>query len=353
MINMSNMQWSAKRMAKMINEGKLSFDHVVQRGLVWDLERKSLLIQTMMIGFPIPAFYFSKEDELYYALDGKQRGSTIKEYLADEFALHENTPCLVNENNEEVNVAGYKYSELTEDLQDAIKEKSLTIYYVENMSEEQKADMFYRLNNGRTLTAIEHTRVKMSVLPIIQKMAQHEVVSKVVTDRGRIRYNDENLVMQVYAIQNFKDVSFENKVFRKEMIGVKDISLEQQDRIGSVFNKINSIHINIMDVVEHDLAELDVMDLLKEEKKAAVADINKKKRIAKKVITRTHFVSLAYVLDKIDITTDEAAKLVMSFFTGGKETSIDKYYNDASGSGSAQAPSIRARKESILKHFTK
>lgn len=46
---------------KLVQKGEIRFDNAVQRGLVWDVERKSLLIHSMLSGYPILPFYATRE----------------------------------------------------------------------------------------------------------------------------------------------------------------------------------------------------------------------------------------------------------------------------------------------------
>ena len=78
--------------------GKIDFDHIIQRSYVWEPSRKTGLIESMIIGYPIPAVYAKrisdgsgkKGSNIYSIMDGKQRLSTIKQFLNDEFALTNN-----------------------------------------------------------------------------------------------------------------------------------------------------------------------------------------------------------------------------------------------------------------------
>ena len=106
----SNMTITPKWLLK--NELKIRFDLSIQRGFVWDTERKSLFINSLIEGYPVPAFYAldNTEDDFLWMLDGKQRLGTVLDYLKEEFALSKNTP-----NINDVDVAGLKFSELPED----------------------------------------------------------------------------------------------------------------------------------------------------------------------------------------------------------------------------------------------
>lgn len=60
MINKANINWKTKQVVKMIEKGTLLFDATVQHGYVWDIKRKSLLIHSLIAGYPVPPFYCVK-----------------------------------------------------------------------------------------------------------------------------------------------------------------------------------------------------------------------------------------------------------------------------------------------------
>ncbi|MCA8214187.1 DUF262 domain-containing protein [Burkholderia cepacia] len=53
-----------------------------QRNYVWDDQRKSLLIESMMLRIPLPMFYVSEDkDGVWEVVDGLQRLTTIRDYI--------------------------------------------------------------------------------------------------------------------------------------------------------------------------------------------------------------------------------------------------------------------------------
>lgn len=99
----SSISWSAKQLKNMIASGKIDFDHIIQRSYVWERKRKTALIESMILGYPIPAVFAKRADDgtgkrggnIYSIMDGKQRLSTVAQFLNDEFALTELPPgCL-------------------------------------------------------------------------------------------------------------------------------------------------------------------------------------------------------------------------------------------------------------------
>lgn len=215
MLKKANIQWSGKTLRNQIEKGQVSFDCAVQRNPVWDMSRKSLLIHSMIEGYPIPPFYFARKDNgKYDALDGQQRSLSIKGYLDGEFPLSDDTPQVIDENGFPVTVSGLKFSELPEWAQDNIKDYSLTIYYFEGITEEEIAELFFRINNGKPLTSVELTRVKAKSILKFREIAKHEMIAGAITEAGKRRYNDENVAMQAWALCFSDCRDFTTKGFR-------------------------------------------------------------------------------------------------------------------------------------------
>lgn len=106
-----NQNWTAKRLVREMTEGNVNFDNAVQRSLVWDDSKKSLLIHSMIYGYAIPGFYFTMDKDengtkIYDSLDGKQRSNAIASYMNDEFELTDDTPLVFDPHGEEVNICG-------------------------------------------------------------------------------------------------------------------------------------------------------------------------------------------------------------------------------------------------------
>ncbi len=48
-----NINWTAKTLVGQMDKGRVNFDNAVQRSLVWDNDKKSLLIHSMTYGYAI------------------------------------------------------------------------------------------------------------------------------------------------------------------------------------------------------------------------------------------------------------------------------------------------------------
>ncbi|MBF4280586.1 DUF262 domain-containing protein, partial [Vibrio anguillarum] len=73
---------------------RLSFDEIElqpdfqREDRIWKLERKSKLIESILMGLPLPAFYFAEKiDGDWIVVDGLQRITTVFDFMRDRFPL--------------------------------------------------------------------------------------------------------------------------------------------------------------------------------------------------------------------------------------------------------------------------
>ncbi|MDO6634853.1 DUF262 domain-containing protein [Pseudoalteromonas carrageenovora] len=108
---------------------------------VWPRLRKSKLIESILMGLPLPVFYFAeKPDGDWIIVDGLQRITTIYDYMRGEFPL-EGLEVL-NEFNEKV------FSELERAQQRKIREYPLTAHLIDMASDKDNiiVELFHRIN---------------------------------------------------------------------------------------------------------------------------------------------------------------------------------------------------------------
>lgn len=319
MLKRMNINWNARQLAKMCMNGSITFDNAIQRGYVWDIKRKSLLIESMVLGYPIPAFYAKRgENKVFDMLDGKQRSSAIKEYLNNEYAL-----TGVSDELE-----GRYFNELPEDVQDNIISYSLTVYYFEDITDEEVNEMFYRLNNGKALTAIELTRVRAKSFEQIKKISSHDIFMEALSDSQINRYTNEDIVIKALVMLNVEKPSLENKYIRPYIIQT-EVTDEQAAAVEEALTQIMTAHKCLLTAG--------------------------KVKAAKKLYTRTHLISmipLALQCHRDGIEPQVLAGFVDYFYTPtSRGASISVAYNTNSASGSNSQYAVEVRGRELREHF--
>ena len=83
-MHFKTLTWSIERLVERFSD--IDPKPQYQRGEVWDLNRKQLLIDTILNGFDIPKIYFrhlsSSSGYKYDVADGQQRIITIESFLS-------------------------------------------------------------------------------------------------------------------------------------------------------------------------------------------------------------------------------------------------------------------------------
>ena len=305
----------ARDLKVMYDKGNLSFDNAVQRSFVWKNtskdNRMSMLIDSMLRGFPVPPMYCNcifedVKNKIYDFLDGKQRTTTIIKFLNDEFSLI-NIPTFEDEDGKEHDYNGLTFSQLPEDIRDNIKTYNFTVYYYENMEHEDAEEMFRRLNNGKSLTAIELTRANAISKEKICQLAKHELFNMALSEKSLAAYANEDIVIKTWILLYGNKRSFETKNIRpimRETVITKD-QVEEINRTYDTFLKVYKILQNA-----------------------------EQSKVVKKILGKVHLISLMSVLKKTiheNTNIELVEKWLITFFgTGTRFVSINSKYNEYS-----------------------
>lgn len=163
----STLPTGVRTLKKWYEKGSLTFDNPVQRsGAQWSLIQRSLLIHSMLAGYPIPPLYILKskegQDTIYDALDGKQRVTSIFGFIEGSYALHGGTPE-VELDGVVYDLANLTFEELSEECRDEILGYRFSIFCLEDAADEEVEEIFKRLNNATPLSPIQKCRSELGL----------------------------------------------------------------------------------------------------------------------------------------------------------------------------------------------
>ncbi len=145
-IFVENKPFSLKQIVDLIEFGDIELTPNFQRNFIWDKTRQSRLIESILLGLPLPSIYLSQyEDGRLTIVDGLQRLSTIRAFFKDELTLS-NLEYLEEGN-------GKKYSQLEKVLSPLrvrrFGQTQIMCFVIDYRSPSQlKFDLFRRLNTG-------------------------------------------------------------------------------------------------------------------------------------------------------------------------------------------------------------
>lgn len=180
---------------------QLNFSLAIQRAEdLWNQEQKSLLIHSILYGYPVPAVWsVETNNSMYNIIDGKQRLTNLFKFIENNYELHEDIPEIDGEK-----IAGLKFEQLSEKLQKRLLNSSITINFLKNITEDEIEEFFRRINNGVSLTQIQINRVLAStkVMEFIKEIASMPFFKEVaeISDSMRKKSADEELIMQIISL---------------------------------------------------------------------------------------------------------------------------------------------------------
>ena len=200
------LQWITDQYKK----GNISFSHKLQRPIgQWSPKMKSLLIHSLLSGFPVNPIYLVEENKTMYTLDGSQRTSTCIGYINNEFALSKDTPNITidsKENGESVSkeyeIAGKKFKKLDPDVQVTLLACSLEFCTLSDYTDNEVKEMFRRQNTSKPLSGklLRIVNESDEFSDIVYSLATHPFMDKLVTKAQRKNGTDRDLIIQTLML---------------------------------------------------------------------------------------------------------------------------------------------------------
>ena len=195
--------FSVQDLVNKIKNKEIKVDPEYQRKYVWNANddkenKKSRLIESLLLNIPIPVIYFAETTTLQYeVIDGQQRLRTFDMFLKDDFSL-ENLEYRGDLN-------GKKYSELESNDQDLIRKRAIRAIVVLNDSDEDiKFMIFERLNLGSVQLSSQEIRNNIyrgSFNNLLKELANTPTFRKLL--KLRLEKDKENMAYEEMVLRFF------------------------------------------------------------------------------------------------------------------------------------------------------
>ena len=166
---------------------------------LWDTQKMSRLIESILIRFPLPAFYFDASlDDKWLIVDGLQRLSSIRKFVLEKSDKKLRLRGL--EYLKEFN--GKPFDELHRNYQRRIDECPVTLFLIQpGTPEKVKYSIFRRINTGGLVLTdqeIRNAMAKPEIREYLKKLAADKYLIKTVGDQTK-RMIDQELVLRFLA----------------------------------------------------------------------------------------------------------------------------------------------------------
>lgn len=239
-IKIERNQYSIYELKRKYDKNKIIMDPTFQRNDVWGLKQRSELIESVVMGLPLPLIYLAenKEGQLI-VVDGRQRLTTFFKYLSNEFKLShlKILPQLNGENFEslEKNYTEYAYG---------IEDYQLIIQVIKYPTPDRvRFDLFDRVNRGGTILNKQEMRNALyqgNSTKLLQNIAQNQFFQKATGNAvSNKRMKDKYIILRavtflLYFDQELCDETGELIVYKSDM----------EDLLGKGMEYLNRLDIN-------------------------------------------------------------------------------------------------------------
>lgn len=128
-----------------IEKGTFVMDPDFQRDFIWDEDKQSKLIESVLMRIPLPVFYLAENPKgQLIVVDGLQRLSTFQRFVNNELKLKLKHQSELNEK---------RFKDLSPKLQNRLEDCNLILYVIDaKVPAQALLDIFERVNSGLALT---------------------------------------------------------------------------------------------------------------------------------------------------------------------------------------------------------
>lgn len=204
---------------------------------LWDIVKQSRLIESILIRFPLPAFFFdATKDNHWLIVDGLQRLSSIRNFCVNKSLKLNKLEFLTQLN-------GKGWDDLSGDLQRLIEETQVVIYKImPGTPTDVKFNIFKRINTGGLVLEaqeIRHALFQGTPAVFIAELAQDKTF-KATCKLNTRRMLDRDFANRFLAFYLFGHEAYQpdlDTFMSKAMAAINKLAPDQLEKIKADFTK--------------------------------------------------------------------------------------------------------------------
>lgn len=245
------------QLKEMYDSNDIITDPDYQRRYIYDTKRASGLVESVLLGIPIPVIYLCEEDDgIYSVIDGQQRITSFVKYLKNEYPL--TGLSKVTELN------GKYFKQLDKKIQRRLNLSCLKAICLDKKSQDLKYEIFSRLNLGAVSLKPQELRnciYRGSFNNMLKDIAKSNSALNVLFHDKNSRSAYEERILRFFVLRKsiILDDTFVNAMNLYMSIHQKDGDADIQ--------KAKSLYNGTIDIVKHVLGDNAFFRIMKREEK--------------------------------------------------------------------------------------
>lgn len=253
-INIETKTPSLDTLIKRIERGYIQMDtttYFQRKDDLWDIGKQSRLIESVLIRFPLPAFFFdASDDNNWLVVDGLQRLSSIRKFCVEKDPKKKlkltNLEFLTHLN-------GMTWDDLSGDLQRIIEEAQVVIYKImPGTPTDVKFNIFKRINTGGLVLEPQEIRhalfqgkpskfiEELAKMPAFIKATENKIPTHRMLDRD---FANRFLAFYLLGFENYQPDL--DTFMSKAMVMINEKTDNEINKIFSDFSKAMDLSYDI------------------------------------------------------------------------------------------------------------
>lgn len=216
--------FSAGELVRLHEDGEIQIQPAFQRMFRWSQAQQSRLIESMLLGLPVPQIVlFQRADGVLELIDGLQRVSSLIRFISGKtpLAAAEEQPqnTILDGCDVLTSLNGKVYADLPSVLQLELRRKSLRAIVIRRTNDPSlRYEMFKRLNAGGS--SAEPHEVRNASLRIVGEVGERfldflgrcseypafQEITDTLSDTAKNRLGRQELVLRFFALKNAIDI---------------------------------------------------------------------------------------------------------------------------------------------------
>lgn len=208
--------WTAATIVDQLKRGTIALDPAFQRRDAWSNDRKSLFIESLILGLPIPQLVLAENAKAkgrFIVIDGKQRLLSLSRFsgvgLAEDQEPLELSGLKVRDDLNKLSYAEIKSKAKYENLVSEFENQPIRTVVIRGWkNEEVLYTIFHRLNTGSVPLSTQELRQALHPGQFLSFAAKFSEQSKPLQlllglSRPDFRMRDVELVVRYFAFENY------------------------------------------------------------------------------------------------------------------------------------------------------